>query len=82
MNNTGAKILIALEAVFDSQEKKAEAILFNYLNNSVGIGEHPDVVEEAGKQIEVIEHASHCKEIVKVFSNDRTPSGAVNWPSD
>ena len=34
MNNTGAKILIALEAVFDSQEKKAEAILFNYLNNS------------------------------------------------
>jgi len=32
MNNTGAKILIALEAVFDSQEKKAEAILFNYLN--------------------------------------------------
>ena len=75
MNNTGAKILIALEAVFYSQEKKAEAILFNYLNNSAGIGEHPDVVEEAGKQIEVIEHARHCKEIVKCFSNERTPSG-------
>ena len=75
MNNTGTKILIALEAVFDSQEKKAEAILFNYLNNSVGIGEHPDVVEEAGKQIEVIEHARHCKEIVNAFSNERSPGG-------
>ena len=75
MNNTGAKILIALEAIFDSQEKKAEAILSNYLNNSTGIGEHPDVVEEASKQIEVIEYARHCKEIVTSFSNERTPSG-------
>lgn len=74
MNNTGEKILIALEAVFDSQEKKAEAILFNYLNNSVGIGEHPDVVEEAGKQIEVIEHARHCKEIVKTFRPEAASS--------
>ena len=67
MNNTGAKILIALEAIFDGEEKKAEAILFNYLNNSAGIGEHPDVVEEARKQVEVIEHARHCKEIVNSF---------------
>ena len=67
MNNTGEKILIALEAVFDGEEKKADAILFNYLNNSVGIGEHPDVVDEVRKQVEVIEHARHCKEIVNSF---------------
>ena len=36
MNNTGEKIIIALDAVFDGEEKKAEAILFNYLNNSAG----------------------------------------------
>ena len=75
MNATGEKILIALGAAFDGEEKKAEAILFNYLNNSAGIGEHPDVVEEAKKQIEIIEHARHCKEIVIAFSNERTPSG-------
>ena len=69
MNNTGEKILIALEAVFDGEEKKADAILFNYLNNSAGIGEHPDVVEEARKQIEAIEHARHCKDIVNSFKN-------------
>ena len=68
MNNTGERILIALETIFDSEEKKAEAILFNYLNNSVGIGEHPDVVDEARKQIESIEHARHCKEIVRLFN--------------
>ena len=67
MNKTGEKIIIALDAVFDGEEKKAEAILFNYLNNSVGIGEHPDVVDEVRKQVEVIEHARHCREIVNSF---------------
>jgi hypothetical protein len=67
MNTTGEKIIIALDAIFDGEEKKAEAILFNYLNNSVGIGEHPDVVDEVRKQVEVIEHARHCKEIVNSF---------------
>ena len=67
MNNTGEKIIIALDAVFDGEEKKAEAILFNYLNNSTGIGEHPDVVDEVRKQVEVIEHARHCRDIVNSF---------------
>ena len=67
MNNTGTKILIALDAIFDGEEKKAEANLFNYLNNSAGIGEHPDVVEEVRKQVEVIEHARHCRDIVNSF---------------
>ena len=40
MNATGEKIIIALDAIFDGEEKKAEAIIFNYLNNSAGIGEH------------------------------------------
>ena len=75
MNTTGEKILIALGAPFDGEEKKAEAILFNYLNNSTGIGEHPDVVEEAKKQVEIIEHARHCKQIVSAFSNERNPAG-------
>ena len=68
MDNTGEKILIALDAIFDGEEKKAEAILFNYLNSSAGIGEHPDIVEEARKQVEAIEHAKHCREIVQTLS--------------
>lgn len=65
MNDTGAKILEALHSIFTGEEKKAEANLFNYLNSAAGIGEHPDVVAEAKKLVEEIEHARHCREIVQ-----------------
>ena len=64
MNDTGSKILEALFSIFDGEEKKAQANLTNYLNNAAGIGEHPDVVAEAKKLVEEIEHARHCREIV------------------
>ena len=65
MNDTGAKILEALFSIFDGEEKKAQANLTNYLNNAAGIGEHPDVVAEAKKLVEEIDHARHCREIVQ-----------------
>ena len=65
MNNTGSKILEALFSIFDGEEKKAQANLTNYLNNAAGIGEHPDVVAEAKKLVEEIEHPRHCREIVQ-----------------
>ena len=65
MNDTGSKILEALFSIFDGEEKKAQANLTNYLNNAAGIGEHPDVVAEAKKLVEEIEHARHCREIVR-----------------
>ena len=65
MNDTGAKILEALFSIFNGEEKKAQANLTNYLNNAAGIGEHPDVVAEAKKLVEEIEHARHCREIVQ-----------------
>ena len=65
MNDTGAKILEALFSSFHGEEKKAQANLTNYLNNAAGIGEHPDVVAEAKKLVEEIEHARHCREIVQ-----------------
>ena len=65
MNDTGSKILEALFSIFDGEEKKAQANLTNYLNNAAGIGEHPDVVAEAKKLVEEIEHARHCREIVQ-----------------
>jgi len=65
MNPTGRNIVDALESVFSGEEKKATANLYNYLYNSSGIGEHPDVVAEAKKLVEEIEHARHCKEIAE-----------------
>ena len=61
----GANILVALESIFTGEEQKATANLANYIQNPVAIGEHPDLVLEARKLVEEIEHACHCKEIVQ-----------------
>ena len=58
-------ILDALYAIYTADELQASANLNNYFNNAAGIGEHPDVVAEAKKLVEEIEHARHCREIVQ-----------------
>ena len=45
-------ILDALYAKYHAQKAAAVAKLDVYLNNSVGIGEHPDIVTEMDKFIE------------------------------
>ena len=64
-NVTKLNILDALYAIYNADELQASANLNNYLNNAAGIGEHPDVVAEAKKLVEEIEHARHCREIVQ-----------------
>lgn len=46
MNTKYSKILEALRAKYDAEVKAAEANLEIYLTNSVGIGEHRDMVAE------------------------------------
>ena len=47
-------ILQALEDKYNAQISEADATIHIYLNNSVGIGEHPQHIEEVDK-LEVIE---------------------------
>lgn len=65
MSNTNTEILEALVATYVAEEKAAGANLNNYLNNAVGIGEHPDVVAEAKKLVEKIGAARANRELVK-----------------
>ena len=46
------KILLALKAHYEALATKNDALLENYLQNSAGIGEHPDIVEECVKIID------------------------------
>jgi len=48
------EIVNALNAKFNADRLKAFANLSNYLNNSAGIGEHPDIVSECEKLIDEI----------------------------
>jgi len=58
----------ALKARFEAQKSEAEATLAVYLGNSVGIGEHPQIVEEMAKQLEKLANAQDCLENLKKLS--------------
>ena len=57
-------IINAIVASANAQETKAIANLNNYLSNSVGVGEHPDIVEEARKQVLLISEAREIKQTI------------------
>ena len=62
-------ILDALEKKYQSDIAKADATLKVYLENPVGIGEHPQIVDEVDKQISSICKAKEKLEELKNFKD-------------
>jgi hypothetical protein len=60
-------ILDALEARYESQILEADVTLKIYLENSVGIGEHPQHLEEVDKLIEKIANAEEKIKVLQQF---------------
>jgi len=60
-------ILDALEAKYNADIAHADATLKIYLENSVGIGEHPQHIEECDKFVEKIANAKEKLEVLKDF---------------
>ena len=60
-------ILEALEDRYNAQISEADATLKIYLENSVGIGEHPQHIEEVDKQIEKIANAEEKILVLQQF---------------
>ena len=62
-------ILKALEDKYNAQISEADATLKIYFENSVGIGEHPDILESIEKELAVIaEYEDQITIIRKYFS--------------
>ena len=61
-------ILDALEARYEAQISEADATVKIYLENSVGIGEHPQHIDEVDKLIEKIATAEEKLKTLKEFS--------------
>jgi len=59
----------AIIAEANAKEAKAIANLQNYMNNPVGIGEHPDIVEECSKLVKDIAEAKELRETVHSIVN-------------
>jgi len=64
-------ILEALRARYDAEIAEADATANIFLDNSVGIGEHPQHIEEVNKQIEKIANAKEKLEVLDEFEPER-----------
>jgi len=64
-------ILDALEAKYQADIAHADASLKIYLENSVGIGEHPQHIEECDKFVEKIANAKEKLEVLKDFEPEK-----------
>ncbi len=60
-------ILQALEDRYNAQISEADATIKIYLENSVGIGEHPQHIDEIDKLVDKIAQAEEKLKILKEF---------------
>ena len=64
-------ILDALRAKYEAEIAEADATVNIYLTNSVGIGEHPQHIEEVNKQIEKIANAKEKIAVLDEFEPEK-----------
>ena len=64
-------LLQALEDRYNADIAHADATLKIYLEHSVGIGEHPQHVEECDKLVEKIANAKEKLEVLKDFEPEK-----------
>ncbi len=55
----------ALEAYYKGEIAKAEANLSVYFNNSVGVGEHPDIIQVMDEQLAKLAEAKDKLQALK-----------------
>lgn len=73
----------ALRAKYQAQKLEALATLEVYMTNAVGIGEHPQIIEEMDKQVRIIADVDGCLEVldtvfIEKVDGNQTDSGAIN----
>ena len=64
-------ILNALRAKYEAEIAEADATANIYLDNSVGIGEHPQHIEEVNKLIYKIAQAKEKLDVLDEFEPER-----------
>ena len=57
----------AAKKKYEAQIEEALATLHIYFTNAVGIGEHPDLLTEVDKYVEMLESASGKLEVLKKY---------------
>ena len=70
-------IIEALEARYNAEIAEAEATIKIYLENSVGIGEHPQHLDEMDKQLEIIASAQDKLDALYKFFPEFVDRGLI-----
>jgi|TARA_B100000927_G_C16443582_1_gene460802 hypothetical protein len=60
-------IINALVKSYEAQIERAAATIMIYLTHSVGIGEHPNIIDEVDKQVDIICANEHKIKIIRSF---------------
>jgi len=68
----------ALKAKYKAQKLEAVATLMIYANNSVGVGEHPQIIDEMDKQVGKIADASERLTLIDNLMQEVVGSESVN----
>ena len=63
-------LIQALEDRYNAQISEADATIKIYLHTSVGIGEHPQHIDEVDKQVEKIASAEEKLKILEEFKDE------------
>ena len=64
-------LLDALQARYEAEIAEADATISIYLTNSVGIGEHPQFIDEIDKQVQRIADAQEKMEVLRSFEPEK-----------
>ena len=64
-------ILNALRAKYEAEIAEADATANIYLENSVGIGEHPQHIDEVNKLVEKIANAKEKIDVLEEFEPEK-----------
>ena len=63
-------LIEALEKRYEAQIAEADATIKIYFENSVGIGEHPDVLGAIQEQLDIIAHEQERLEVLDKHFSD------------
>ena len=79
MASTSNIMYEAVKSQFEAQKQKAIATLTVYLTNPVGIGEHPQHIDEMVEQTKSLAEAEDCLERLKdTFEVKEAKSEGIN----
>ena len=70
-------IITALDTRYEAKIAEAHAVIKIYLENSVGIGEHPQHIDEIDKQLQIITDAEEKLETLEDFHESESQSEPV-----